>query len=632
MKKTVVIIFSCFTSIWAFAQFGGGSGTQEDPYRIYTREHLEELSDSLNLLNTFTGQHFRLMNNIEDSLTMRLGADENSLFDGSFHGSGYTITVNIDYEEYCALFYNISENGYLDSVTLVGNLSYPTGFCVNNYGTINCCTNSTTNKTSPDNIGSYAGYSGICFANFGNLISCINNSDIYGDHSIAGICFWHQLSTDNRIIANCINNGNVETKYGFAAGIVYSAANVYISNCINNGNISQTLVTTELCGNLGGICCGFGISQEDDTVSRIINCQNFGNVFSKASPACGGIVAKLEGYGIVEKCCNYGDINGTNTIGGICGGGALLNSSNLENKLIKDCLNIGKINGEAYTGGICGGFIGDPGNLATQSVLVSNCLNLGTTNGSAICDTVLSVLNQPLLFSSYSFFDKQLLPNTFGIGTENIQGQAEGKLTNQLTGTSAELQAMLGDGWSYAEGRYPIPLGLENDSMALVAATPVYLHFETEEDYNHVDSVSKNFTVGLENNVTWDETFGRVSFNGENVTLLSLGIENLTVSLGNYSKNISINIVDIETADPSQTIENGIYVYPNPAKDFINLNLNGIQADKMDIYDITGRLISTYNINSESTKVFTGNLKSGIYLLKFYNKSQIVTILRFAKN
>ena len=349
MKKTVVIIFSCFTSIWAFAQFGGGSGTQEDPYRIYTREHLEELSDSLNLLNTFTGQHFRLMNNIEDSLTMRLGADENSLFDGSFHGSGYTITVNIDYEEYCALFYNISENGYLDSVTLVGNLSYPTGFCVNNYGTINCCTNSTTNKTSPDNIGSYAGYSGICFANFGNLISCINNSDIYGDHSIAGICFWHQLSTDNRIIANCINNGNVETKYGFAAGIVYSAANVYISNCINNGNISQTLVTTELCGNLGGICCGFGISQEDDTVSRIINCQNFGNVFSKASPACGGIVAKLEGYGIVEKCCNYGDINGTNTIGGICGGGALLNSSNLENKLIKDCLNIGKINGEAYT-------------------------------------------------------------------------------------------------------------------------------------------------------------------------------------------------------------------------------------------------------------------------------------------
>jgi hypothetical protein len=259
---------------------------------------------------------------------------------------------------------------------------------------------------------------------------------------------------------------------------------------------------------------------------------------------------------------------------------------------------------------------------------ISNCLNIGEIIGSAIVDTS----SNENTYISNNFYDKQMIPNSYGIGFSNIEGQAEGKLTTQLTGTSSELQAMLGDGWSYAEGRYPIPLGLENDSMALVAATPVYLHFETEEDYNHVDSVCKNFTVGLENNVTWDETFGRVSFNGENVTLLSLGIENLTVSLGNYSKNISINIVDIETADPSQTIENGIYVYPNPAKDFINLNLNGIQADKMDIYDITGRLISTYNINSESTKVFTGNLKSGIYLLKFYNKSQIVTILRFAKN
>ena len=77
--------------------------------------------------------------------------------------------------------------------------------------------------------------------------------------------------------------------------------------------------------------------------------------------------------------------------------------------------------------------------------------------------------------------------------------------------------------------------------MALVAATPVYLHTESEEAYNHVDSVSKNFTVGIENNVSWDEISGHVSFSGENVTLLSIGQENLIVSLGNYSKIISVN-------------------------------------------------------------------------------------------
>ena len=617
MKKLILLTALLITVSFSYAQFGGGSGTDIDPYRIYSKSHLEELNDSLNLLNTFTGQHFRLMNNIEDSLTMRLGADENSLFNGSFHGSGYTITVNIDYEEYCALFYNISENGYLDSVTLVGNLSYPTGFCVKNYGTIYYCKNSTTNKTSPDSNG-YSGYSGICFENFGSLISCINNSDMYGDHSIAGICFWHQSTTYDKIIFDCINNGNIETKYGFAAGIVYGARTVVISNCINNGTISQTLVTTELCGNLGGICGGFGIEQED-TISKIINCQNFGNVLVKSAPACGGIVAKLEGYGMVEMCCNYGDVNGSNMIGGICGGGAFASIGGFENKLIKDCLNIGKINGEDYTGGICGGFFVTNSN--STSLLVSNCLNLGTTNGSAICDTVLSALNQPLLFSSYSFFDKQLLPNTFGIGAENIQGQAEGKLTTQLTGTSPELQTMLGDGWSYSEGRYPIPLGLENDSMALVAATPVYLHFETEEAYNHVDSVSKNFTVGLENNVSWAEANDRVSFSDEDVTLLSLGMENLTVNLGEYSKIVRINIVDTEVSTTQQSIENGIFVYPNPAKDKIEISYEKCQKVNIEIFELTGKLILSEIIQTNE-EFNISNLNSGIYLIKITDEEK----------
>ncbi|HRW21177.1 MAG TPA: T9SS type A sorting domain-containing protein, partial [Bacteroidales bacterium] len=222
---------------------------------------------------------------------------------------------------------------------------------------------------------------------------------------------------------------------------------------------------------------------------------------------------------------------------------------------------------------------------------------------------------------------------------EDFPGSAEGKLTTQLTGTSPELQAMLGDGWSYAEGRYPIPLGLENDSMALVAATPVYLHFETEEDYNHADSVTKNFTVSTEVSTDsgivefdWNEANGRVSFSDENVTLLNLGVENLTDSLGDYSKNVRINIVDIETSAPIQTIENVISVYPNPASDFINLSLNGVKADKVEIYDITGKLLSTYNLSSDSEQIFTGDLKPGLYFLKICSNDQNISTLRFTKN
>ncbi|MGC9331892.1 MAG: T9SS type A sorting domain-containing protein [Bacteroidales bacterium] len=33
-------------------------------------------------------------------------------------------------------------------------------------------------------------------------------------------------------------------------------------------------------------------------------------------------------------------------------------------------------------------------------------------------------------------------------------------------------------------------------------------------------------------------------------------------------------------------------MYPNPSSDYFNINLNGINADKMEICDITGKVIS----------------------------------------
>ena len=56
------------------AQFGGGAGTEESPYLIYTKEHLSELADSVNggydwSKNLF----FHLMNDITDSVRTVIG-------------------------------------------------------------------------------------------------------------------------------------------------------------------------------------------------------------------------------------------------------------------------------------------------------------------------------------------------------------------------------------------------------------------------------------------------------------------------------------------------------------------------------------------------------------------------------
>jgi hypothetical protein len=616
LKIAFLTNFVIFFRILIFAQFGGGSGTESDPYRIYSKEHLEELSDSIIAYNSFEGKHFRLMNDINTPLTQPIGIEQSPFryFQGYFKGYGNSVTVDFDISDNPSLynlFVRIGQNSIIDSLKLEGYMFRCNGFAWQNKGTIsNCINNVVTSNIVSDDLDYWTSQSGICMENQGLVTNCTNNSNLYNSAILTGIA-----CNNSGIITNCINNGyfygSIYT-YSFAGICQSNYLNGTINNCINKANITSS-VFYEYIAFSGGIC-----AFQDGGI--ITNCQNIGDVYTKSFVFTGGITGILK-TGKILNCSNYGKISGKHNIGGIAGGYSSIftNVSDTIGTSVSNCFNSGVITADSIVYGIRGDMM--------HTDTISNCLNIGEIIGSAIVDT--SSNENTFIFNN--FYDKQMIPNSFGMGFNDIAGQAEGKLTTQLTGTSPELQAMLGDGWSYAEGRYPIPLGLENDSMALVAATPVYLHFETEEEYNHVDSVSRNFTVGLENTVSWEETFGRVSFSGENVTILSLGIENLTVSLGNYSKNISINIVDIETADPSQTIENGIYVYPNPAKDFINLNLNGIQADKMDIYDITGRLISTYNINSELTKVFTGNLNSGLYFIKVFDGNKDITKLKFTK-
>ncbi|HQP04533.1 MAG TPA: T9SS type A sorting domain-containing protein [Bacteroidales bacterium] len=572
MKKLLLSISIVLISGVAFAQFGGGFGTEEDPYRIYTKVHLEELSDSLNLLNTFTGKHFRLMNNIEEPI---LNIGSNKTFNGSFNGGGYRINLDLS-NGY--LFGIIGINGILDSLKIVGNTQNFISMVSYNEGVIRNCISDVT--IIHPVINAPSDKYGICDNNLGIIESCVNLADFTNvvitntggvDIGImSGIC-----RINYGTIRNCINKGNSQVKFAEISGIANENLGI-IELCINVGNLfsDSQEYCTEMYPIAGIVCTSF----ENSTVK---NCINTGNI---------GFHSGLSGGGIISDAYSY-----TN------------------NCLIENCFNSGKIYG--YVGEFYrvsgGGITGLNGYID-----INNCLNIGNNGGGAIIDTC----PESTFSLVHNYYDKQMCLSK-GIAGEDIPGSAEGKLTTQLTGTSPELQAMLGDGWSYAEGRYPIPLGLENDSLALMAATPVYLHFTTEDAYNHVDSVSKNFTVttGVSTGSTtvafdWDETNGRVSFSDENVTLLSVGIENLIVSLGDYSKNVKINIVDIETSVSLNTVENSIRLYPNPASNVCFID-NGQNIDEIIFFDLSGKVVlditeySTDGINIES-------LMQGIYVVE----------------
>ncbi|MGI6320004.1 MAG: T9SS type A sorting domain-containing protein [Bacteroidales bacterium] len=626
MKKTISIItfLFIFSSLGLFAQWQG-AGTEENPFKIFTVDDLNAIREQednplYSALGPFgynvpyTNIHFELMNNIEDSLTQKLC----SKFGGHFHGKGHFISLNFNNSDYY-LNNLIGEviGGTIDSLRLEGNMFNSMGiFGAADVGEI-------------DNL--------ICNVNFTPFVNELN-AKLY--------VFSAGSSADGVIFKNCINYSNINMpakKYihcglfwGFAGNlegmINYGDFNVEtteesiveahvfseflsvgtIKNCINYGNVTiNGIPHTANVSLFTSVSSGFSF---DD--NKITNCLNTGNVYAKKVDYLGAFANLNAGW--IYNCVNTGRLIGDKIAGGIVG-------ENYEYGLVENCLNAGYIQGDSIAGGIV---------AVNNGGTVKNNLSLSRTSKYSVFGDSISNSQQQfpdsLMFEN-NFYDKQLLTQMSSPQGDILENNAaKGLLTTDITGFA--LQEILGDGWSYAEGRYPIPLGLENDSMALVAATPVYLHFETEDDYNHVDSVTKDFTVGLENSVVWNETYGRVSFDDEYASLLSLGYENLVVNLGDYKKEVYINILDIETSIMEESITKNGIIYPNPASEFINIKLDGISADKLEICDISGKLLLSQTITNNYQQIQIKDLKRGMYFLKIYDKNQNIKTLKFVKN
>jgi len=79
--------------------------------------------------------------------------------------------------------------------------------------------------------------------------------------------------------------------------------------------------------------------------------------------------------------------------------------------------------------------------------------------------------------------------------------------------------------------------------------------------------------------------------------------------------------------DESLAEESTLNLYPNPASDIINFELNNSSDKEMkaDIYDIQGRLIETINIAINETTIDISKLENGIYVLVLSNEENTYT-------
>jgi len=538
MNKYVLYIFFLLTvPVCAFPQFSfsGGNGGEDEPYIINTLQDLKDFHSAT------TGQNansiYNFSNYIQTSdIYIPISEIPNIQigdFYGHFNGKGYSLDFydsglelpSFDIIGNSSLFRTIRGSGRVDSIVISG-LNYG-GFKIASViysGVLSRC----INYSQQDSVTVYANIwygSCSCFVDQmqgGVMENCINYADIYGLDALgSALC----QSISGGCIRNCKNYGNIYNAV-MASGICgFIYGDVVIENCINYGNIytrSQNEIL-QLMGtqNYDDITVGGIVAYAEQSNNVIRNCQNYGTIVSEKFHTVGGIYGGNRYYPSqadvnVENCANYGKLYNGGIVGGIAGN--VLGTVNVHN-----CYNAGEIQGYGSI-------------LASENAIgaeVRNCLSVygGSNMGRAVNGDNISM--------SSNYYDKQMVRDTI----EDIIGIAEGRLTMQLTGDTPELRAMLGDGWSYAEGRYPIPLGLENDSLAMLFATPIYLYGESNASYDNLNLVQYDFTVGTENEVTWLSD-NLLAITGGNATILASGIDTVTVYLAGYSFSRVMNLID----------------------------------------------------------------------------------------
>ena len=365
---------------------------------------------------------------------------------------------------------------------------------------------------------------------------------------------------------------------------------------------------------------------------KIINCQNYGTIDAQSTYWVGGIVGDMVGNANIEQCSNYGKVSGKYNVGGIVGNyfgndsiWIMGEGYTYPKGGVFNCYNSGHIQGDSIVGGIAGSFASLCGDT------LANCFNTGIVDGYAIYSGCYSINTEDedlyfygdSIYIDHNYYDAQMLADT----SANEEGMYEWKLTSQLTGDAPELRAMLGDGWSYADGRYPIPLGLENDSLAMLFATPIYLYAESADDYDDVDLVQHHFTVGTENSVSW-ASGSRLSIVGENATILASGSENITATLAGYSFTRNLNLINPVSIE-DQGFDD-VKVFPNPTTDILNIT-SSETISEIEIVNVMGQVVKRIEVNGDNAICDVEDLKAGVYVVKVSRITGEVEDLKLVK-
>ena len=249
---TALLLFALLAPTAAWAQFGGGSGTREDPYIIRTTSHWLELANNVNNGNGYFREYFRLDADLDFSGISFQPVGTNGFypnprqpFVGSFDGNGHTIS-NVIYNgtSQASGLFGYAQYGIIENLTLGGasNItdSYYAGGII---GTSDRCTIRNCHVGSDVVIRAInsgaGGIVGMKWINGGGSIGngsisdCTNEGTVIGGSNVGGIIGY--MGHSGIPVTGCTNLGTV-TGYSYVGGIIGKINGNVLTNCHVGGN------------------------------------------------------------------------------------------------------------------------------------------------------------------------------------------------------------------------------------------------------------------------------------------------------------------------------------------------------------------------------------------------------------
>ncbi|HML73769.1 MAG TPA: hypothetical protein PKB02_04665 [Anaerohalosphaeraceae bacterium] len=239
----VLGLWSCLIVSTQAATYGGGSGTQEDPYQIRTAEQMNTIGANPADWN----KCFKLMNDIDMSIytgtQYNIIGNSTTGFSGTFDGDHHKInklSITGTSQKYVGIFGCIGFAGHIKNLGIV-NLDiqgddYVGGLCGGNYGIIH------KSYVAGMVTGNY--YSGgLCGYNSGTIRQSCAKTFVKGGDCVGGLCGYNYKGTISQTYAT--NSVMGESWIGGLCGFNYS------------GTINQSYATSSVVGgdkSVGGLC------------------------------------------------------------------------------------------------------------------------------------------------------------------------------------------------------------------------------------------------------------------------------------------------------------------------------------------------------------------------------------------